>query len=129
MSGRGGGALGQAIHRPGGLSVTLSGIRVPGRDVETEARETLSVVRRVICDDLAGELDDVTHLRAYVRDGRLRDGRASLRRVCAQAFEWPAHPSITAVGVADLAEGATLELEAEAFVPGDGWEFDVIERD
>jgi hypothetical protein len=35
---------------------------------------------------------------------------------------------MTAVGVAALADGAVLELEVEAFVPADGWEFDLIDR-
>jgi hypothetical protein len=126
----GSGALGQAIHRPDGLDVTLSGLRQPSSDGDhgTEVRETLSLVRRVICDDLGGELDDVTHVRAYVLSESLAAGRTALRRVCHQTFEWPAYPAMTAVGVAALADGAVLELEVEAFVPADGWEFDLIDR-
>jgi hypothetical protein len=126
-TGPGGGALGQAIHRPGGLAVTLSGIGIPGPDVETEAREALSVVRRVVCDDLCGELDDVTRLRASIQAESLAAGRTALQRVCTQTFEWPANPAVTVVGVAAVSGEATLELEADAFVPDDGWEFDVID--
>lgn len=126
-TGRGGGALGQALHRPGGLAVSLSGIRVPGPDVETEAREALSVVRRVVCDDLGGELDDVTRLRASIEAESLAAGRTALGRVCTQTFEWPANPAVTALGVAGVAGDATLELETEAFVPADGWEFEIVD--
>jgi enamine deaminase RidA (YjgF/YER057c/UK114 family) len=111
--------------------VTLSGALAPSfeGDVEEQAREILSSVREVICDDLGGELADVTHLRLFVREDVLdEDARAALHRVRRQTFEWPHYPSATLVGVAALVhEDALVEVEVEAFLPDDGWETEVLE--
>jgi len=124
-------SLGQVLHRPEGLEVTLSGALAPTFEggVEAQAREVFSYVREVICDDLGGELADVTHLRLFVREDVLDDGtRAALHRVRRQTFEWPHYPSATLVGVATLArDDALVEVEIEAFLPDDGWETEVLE--
>jgi enamine deaminase RidA (YjgF/YER057c/UK114 family) len=124
------GALGQVVHRPDGMAVTLSGLRAPEpAEVEAQTREALSTVREVVCDDLGGELMDVLHLRVFVRESALTpEARADVHRVRRQSFEWPYYPSATVVGAASLVEEAALvELETEVFVPDDGWETDVLE--
>ena len=122
-------SLGTVVHAPGGLDVALSGATVPEGDVEEQTREILSWVRSVVCDDLGGELEDVTRLRFFVRDDALTpETRATLRRVRRQTFERPHYPAATTVGVSSLPhEDAIVEIEAEAFVPDDGWETEVLE--
>lgn len=122
-------SIGQAIHRDDGLIVTLSGLIHPEGDVETQTREIVSTIRVIVCDDLGGELMDVTHLRVFVRDEVFDDEtRTTIQRVRRQAFEWPHYPSATTVGVSTLAhEDAAVEIESEAFVPDDGWETEVLE--
>lgn len=120
---------GTVIHAPGGLDVTLSGTMVPEGDLERQTREILSYVRSVVCDDLGGELEDVTHLRFFVRDGALTpEANTTIHRVRRQTFEWPHYPAATVVGVASLVhDDALVEVETEAFVPDDGWETGVLE--
>ena len=124
-------SLGTAVHAPGGLDVTLSGLVAPEGDAERQTRAILSRIRRVVCDDLGGELEDVTALRVFVRDDALTpETRATLDRVRRQTFEWPRYPGVTTVGVSSLGhEDALVEVEAEAFVPDDGWETAVLEAD
>lgn len=122
-------SVGVVVHGEDGYDVTLSGLVAPGGDVETQTRETLSVVREIVCDEFGGELADVTKLRYYVRESALSpESRATIHRVRRQTFEYPHYPAATMVGVAELvADDALLELEAEAFVPYDGWETEVLE--
>ncbi len=126
-----GSSLGTALHAPDGLDVSLSGLCAPGDDVAAQTRAALSRVRRVVCDDLGGELEDVTRLRVFVREDTLTpETRAALDRVRRQTFEWPTYPAVTTVGVASLGrDDALVEVEAEAFVPYDGWETAVLEAD
>ena len=122
---------GTVLHAPDGLDVTLSGAMSPEGDVEEQTREILSYVRSVVCDDLGGELEDVTHLRVFVRDDALTpETRATIHRVRRQTFEWPHYPAATMVGAASLVhDDALVEIEAEAFVPDDGWETAVLDPD
>jgi enamine deaminase RidA (YjgF/YER057c/UK114 family) len=122
-------SIGQAVHRADGMAVTLSGLVHPEGDVEEQTRGIVSTIREIVCDDLGGELMDVTHLRIFVRGEALdAESRAAIHRVRRQAFEWPHYPSATTIGVSELVhEDALVEIETEAFVPDDGWEAEVLE--
>jgi enamine deaminase RidA (YjgF/YER057c/UK114 family) len=123
----GGAARGHVLHRPGGLDVRLAGVRAAGEDVEEQTRGLLSYLRLVLCDDLGGELGDVTTLTLYVRESVLdAEARETMRRVRRQAFEYPHYPATTTVGVSGLPDGVLVELAAEAYLPDDGWETDVV---
>jgi enamine deaminase RidA (YjgF/YER057c/UK114 family) len=120
-------ARGHVLHRPDGLAVTLAGVRADGADVEAQTRGLLSYLRLVVCDDLGGELGDVTALTLHVDGDALDDeARAATRRVRRQAFEYPHYPATTVVGVSGLPDGVLVEMAAEAFLPDDGWETDVV---
>lgn len=120
-------ARGHVLHRADGLDITLAGVRAEGADLDTQVRGLLSYVRLVVCDDLGGELGDVTTLTLYVDADVLDEAaRATLRRVRRQAFEFPHLPATTTVGVSGLPDGVLVELAAEAFLPDDGWETDVV---
>jgi enamine deaminase RidA (YjgF/YER057c/UK114 family) len=120
-------ARGHVLHRPDGLAVTIAGVHADGADVEAQTRGLLSYLRLVVCDDLGGELGDVTRLTLHVDAGALDgEARATTRRVCGQAFEYPHLPATTVVGVSGLPDGVLVEMAAEAFLPDDGWETDVV---
>jgi hypothetical protein len=121
-------ALGHAVERADGLALALVGLGpadagVAGETaVEPALRAVLSLVRRVVCDELGGALGDVTALRVRVGEdattGGDDDPTAVVARVCRTAFEPPHHP---ARSVTRGALDAPVSVDAEAFLPDGGW--------
>jgi hypothetical protein len=121
-------ALGHAVERADGLALALVGLGpadagVAGETaVEPALRAVLSLVRRVVCDELGGALGDVTTLRVRVGEGATTgddgDPTAAVARVCRTAFEPPHHP---ARSVTRGALDAPVSVDVEAFLPEGGW--------
>ena len=125
-------ALGHAVERADGLALALIGLGPADAGVADETavepalRAVLSLVRRVVCDELGGALGDVTTVRVRVGadattagDGDGDGGpTAAVARVCRTAFEPPHHP---ARSVARGALDAPVSVDVEAFLPDGGW--------
>jgi hypothetical protein len=125
-------ALGHAVERADGLALALVGLGpadagVAGETaVEPALRAVLSLVRRVVCDELGGALGDVTALRVRVGEDATTGGdgegdddpTAAVARVCRTAFEPPHHP---ARSVTRGALDAPVSVDVEAFLPDGGW--------
>lgn len=119
-------SFGVVVDRDDCREVTFSGVLSPDGDVESQTRQVLDWVAETLAE-LGGSIEDVTHQRWFVLEAALADGaRGTIHEVRGEFCERPVLPSSTMVGVASLvAEGALVELEAEAVLPDDGWETDV----
>lgn len=122
-------SIGVATECASGVAVSLSGLINPAGSTTEQAEGIFDIIEEIIVDDLSGSLDDITHLRLYVRDDvfttELRNDLHQLRR---DRFDYPDFPAATMVGVSQLVhEDSTIEIEVEALIPEEEWDKTIIE--
>ncbi|WP_303657726.1 Rid family hydrolase [Halobaculum litoreum] len=117
-----------ATERSSGVQVDFSGLVHPDGSPTEQCRTAFEVVEDVLVNDLDGSMNDVTVLRFYVRDAVLDgDLREDLHAVRREFFESPEYPAATMIGVSSLVhDDAHVEVEAEAFVPGEEWSVETV---
>lgn len=113
---------GDLVFVGGQISADAKGRTVAAGDVETQARNVMEFIRRVLAEAGATMADVVKHNVYYVWDGTRGDLPAflgAIDRVRAEYFKEPG-PVATETPVAGLAyEGLLLEIEAIAYVGRD----------
>lgn len=121
-------SVGVATERTDGVEVSLSGLVHPEGTPVEQAEVIFEIIEDILTNDLDGAMADVTRLRFYVRDEELSaETRQNLHELRREVFESPEYPAATMVGVAGLVhDDATLEIEAEAFVPDEEYEQTVL---
>lgn len=119
-----------ATHRQGYKKVVFSGGGHDEGGIETQTRTVLEYIEDTL-HEFDGTMDDVTTLRMYVQSDVLSpETQVRLHEVRAEFFEYPHYPAATMVGIDSLLhEDFLIEIEAEAEIPTDGWETDVIEQE
>lgn len=94
-------------------------------DMEAQTRYIYEQIRDYL-EELGGGLDDLIRVRVYVTtmDDADLDGYRAGRE---EFYDAPEHyPSSTLVEVDSLVlEGAMVEVDAEAIIPGDGWDAEI----
>ena len=104
-------SVGVATEHDGYTHVSLSGVTSEASGLETQAREVLDFVERVL-SDVGGTLDDVVTMRWYVEADSLdRAAQGTIHEVRSGFFEAPHYPASTMVGVASVLGESVLELE------------------
>ena len=120
-------ALAVATHHADCTRVVVNGLVYPEGDLREQYREILGLVEQLV-GEFDGSLHDLTRLRHYVEASALdAEARGTLHEVRSEFLEPPHYPAsclveVRAVGV----EGSTLEVEARATVPDDGWQVTTI---
>lgn len=121
-------SVGVGTERTDGIDLALSGLIHPEGTPVEQAEAIFEIIEDIVTNDLDGAMADITRLRFYVREeGLTTDTRRKLHELRREFFDAPAYPAATMVGVADLVhEDATVEIEAEAFVPDEEFETTVV---
>ena len=112
-----------------GVAVSLSGLIYPVGNTAEQAEGIFDIIEEIVVDDLGGSLADITTLRIYIRDDVFTtELRNDLHKIRRDRFNYPDFPTAAMIGVSQLVhEDATIEIEAEAHIPEDGWNKTVIE--
>lgn len=101
------------------------GVTDPG-DIEGQTRETLTQIQDKLVQ-FDGKMTDIVRVRVYVTDLNEDDFKL-VHKARSEFFERDHHPASTLVEVGKLArEEALIEIDADAIIPDDGWDADVIE--
>lgn len=113
---------GVSVSHPTHERVYLSGVtpvETADDGIAEQTREVLEIIQRYLHEQ-GGSMEDVVRVRVFVEDTVDTDFGAV--HAARREFFDPEHfPASTLVEVDQLVRGR-IEIEAEAIVPGDGWE-------
>lgn len=124
---------GVVVRHDGYDRVYLSGIiptddegkaMAPG-DIGTQTRLGLKEIEATL-EEHGGKMEDIVRVRVYIVDYNADDFR-EVHKVRQEFFDREHYPASTLVEVANLVrDGARIEIDAEAIIPDDGWDLEVI---
>lgn len=114
-----------AVHHADHTRVHVSGMTsdVTTPDVGEQTRDVLRKIRSAVGEH-GGDMTDVVRVRVYVASPHLdQDNFEAIHEARREFFDPGDYPASTLVEVAGLIrEGRTVEIDADAVVPADGWE-------
>ena len=95
----------------------------PHEDIGDQTRDVLSQIEGVLARS-DGEMSDVVRVRVYVEEPHLTQSEfEKVHEARREFFDAGSYPASTLVEVSGLIrEGRTIEIDADAVIPDDGWE-------
>lgn len=95
----------------------------PTPDVGEQTRDVLRKIRDAVGEH-GGDVRDIVRVRVYVASPHLdQENFEAIHEARREFFEPEHYPASTLVEVAGLIrEGRTIEIDADAVVPDDGWD-------
>jgi enamine deaminase RidA (YjgF/YER057c/UK114 family) len=113
---------GVVVTHPTHDRLYLSGvtpIETTDEDIGEQTREVLGIIERYLTDH-GGSMQDIVRVRVFVEDAVDADFGA-VHAARGEFFDPEHFPASTLVEIDQLVRGR-IEIEAEAIIPGDGWE-------
>lgn len=112
-----------AVDHPDHTRVYLSGVISDADGIEAQTRDVLSQIESSI-ETAGGTMNDVVRVRVYIARPHMDSQTLETVHAVRQEFFEPDHyPASTLVEVEALVvDSARIEIDADAVVPGDGWE-------
>lgn len=110
------------VHLSGAVSSDTDG------DLEEQTRGTLATLQAYL-EELDGDMEDVVRLRVYLNETLDDDAYAQVNAAREEFFPEERHyPASTLIEVTNLvSDEFGIEIDAEAMIPHDGWDVEVIE--
>lgn len=110
------------VDQPGHKRVYCSGVISDAADIEAQTRDVLSQLAETV-GAVGGTLDDVVRVRVYIARPHMSEAALeTVHTVRREFFDADHDPASTLVEVESLVDDdAMIEIDADAVVPGDGW--------
>lgn len=118
-----------AVDLPGATRVFVSGIVTddPDLGMKDQTRDVLAQIEAAL-DQYGGDMTDVVRVRVYVDAPALTEANFQAIHEARGEFFEPEHfPASTLVEVSNLIrDGVLVEIDAEAVIPTDDWDVEVL---